>query len=216
MSTVIEFTVPADSCSLGRALGGESEALIEIDRIVPTDDTILPFFWVWGRDPEAFVASANDEPAIDRITLVDRVEDGALFSVRWNREEAGTLFAISRSEGALLDARATPEEWHFEVRFAERTDVTDFRSFCEDRNVPLTIERVIPTHTPDEDRYGLTAEQQEALTVAYRQGYFEEPRSVTLQEVAAELGISPRAVAGRLRRGQAALLEHIGLSSYPA
>lgn len=215
MSTVIEFTVPANSCALGRSLGGDPDALLELDRVVPTDDTVMPFFWVWGLDPETFAAAAKSEPAIEELSIVDRVEDGALFAARWNREAAGTLFAIVRSEGSLLDARATGGEWHFEVRFADRRATAAFREFCEERGVPLSLTRVTTSATPENDRYGLTDDQRDALATAYRRGYFEEPRRATLEDVAAELGISARAVAGRIRRGQATLLERTGLAADP-
>ncbi|MFC7008103.1 helix-turn-helix domain-containing protein [Halalkalicoccus salilacus] len=51
--------------------------------------------------------------------------------------------------------------------------------------------------------------------VAYEMGFFEEPRQATLEEVATEIGISARAVAGRLRRGQTTLLERTGLTDLP-
>lgn len=215
MSTVIEFTVPTDSCALGRPLGEDPETLLELDRIVPTGDTIMPFFWIWNRDVDAFVTAAEHEEAIERMTIVDQVENGALLAAQWNRDFAGTLFAIARSGGALLDAHATNGQWRFEVRFVDAAATADFRSFCQKREVPLTIERVTSAASPEDDRYGLTTEQREALTIAYRLGYFKEPRDATLSDIAAEIGISTRAVAGRLRRGQATLLEHTDLAARP-
>jgi predicted DNA binding protein len=211
MSTVVEFTVPTTECALGRSLGDDPEALLELDRIVPTDETVMPFFWVWNRDPEAFVAAAEDEEAISRLTIVDRIENGALFAARWNRDAAGTLFAISRSEGALLDAHATNGQWCFEVRFADKAATTEFQTFCRDRGVPLTIERVTSSSPHEDSRDGLTTEQREALSIAYRLGHFKEPRDATLGDIAAEIGISTRAVAGRLTRGQSTLLERTNL-----
>ncbi|MEM4780902.1 MAG: helix-turn-helix domain-containing protein [Halalkalicoccus sp.] len=212
MSTRIEFTVPAEACALGRSLGGEPGARIELDRIVPTDDTIMPFFWVYGRSPEAFTKSARTESAVESISVVDRIESGTLFSARWNRKEAGTLFAIARSGGTLLDAHATTERWRFEVRFVDRAATGEFRQFCADREVPLSIQRVTTAPLRESDRYGLTDEQREALAVAYQRGYFEEPRRATLEDVASDIGISSRALAGRLRRGQATLLERTDLA----
>jgi len=216
MSTRIEFTVPTSACALGRSLGGEAGASLELDRIVPIDDTIMPYFWVSGRDPEAFATAARAESAVETISIVDAVEDGTLFAARWNHEEAGTLFAIARSGGVLLDAGATSERWRFEVRFDDREAVAEFRSFCDERGVPLSIERVTTASPRTDGRYGLTAEQQEALAVAYQRGYFQEPRRATLEDVAREIGISPRALAGRLRRGQARLLERTDLTALPA
>jgi predicted DNA binding protein len=51
-----------------------------------------------------------------------------------------------------------------------------------------------------------TEEQREALLAAYEHGYFAEPRETSLEELAEELGISPTAVGGRLRRGMRSLV----------
>ena len=53
---------------------------------------------------------------------------------------------------------------------------------------------------------GLTRVQCETLARAFDAGYFEEPRRVTLKELAADLEVSPRAVSRRLRRGVANVL----------
>lgn len=215
MSVVIEFTVPANACALGRSLGDDPTALLELDRIVPTDDTVMPFFWVWGEDVEGFGEAARAEPAIDRLTAVDTVDGGTLFAARWNPDAAGTLRGIAETEGALLDAHATSVEWRFEVRFADAAATGEFQRLCRERGVPLSVERVTNSPEPPDHHYGLTPEQREALVVAYGMGFFEEPRRATLEEVADEIGISARAVAGRLRRGQTALLERTGLTDLP-
>jgi predicted DNA binding protein len=211
MSVVIEFTVPANSCALGRSLGGDPDALLELDRIVPTDESVMPFFWVWGRDEESFTEAARTEPAIDRIAVVDRVNGGALFAAEWNPDAAGTLRGIAETDGTLLDAHATNAEWRFEVRFADTADTSEFQRLCDRRGVPLSLVRVTTSPEPPDHHYGLTPEQREALVVAYGMGFFEEPRRATLEDVASEIGISARAVAGRLRRGQTTLLERTGL-----
>lgn len=53
----------------------------------------------------------------------------------------------------------------------------------------------------------LTEEQRDTLALAYEMGYFTEPRETNLEELADELGISPSAVAGRLKRGMKLLIE---------
>lgn len=52
-----------------------------------------------------------------------------------------------------------------------------------------------------------TEKQLTALTLAYEKGYFTEPRETDLKELAGLLGISPSAVAGRLKRGMRLLIE---------
>ncbi|MGM0606491.1 MAG: bacterio-opsin activator domain-containing protein [Halobacteriota archaeon] len=213
MSIEVEFTVPAAKCALGRSLGGDPDVRIEIDRIVPTGETIMPFFWLWGGDCDDFERVAKTEPGIDDISVVDTVENGALFRATWNTDVASTLKAIENADGVLLGARADHVGWRFEVRFPSTDHTSLFNEYCAENSDKIEIVRVTPTTGRDHGTgFGLTDAQSEALAVAYRLGYFNEPREATLEAVAAELDISPRAVAGRLRRGQAALLEHTGLT----
>lgn len=217
MTVRVEFSVPASACALGRSLGDNPELSIELDRIIPTDATIMPFFWLWGPDVDSFCAAARSEEAIDQLSIIDEVDDGALFRARWDPGAIGTLRSITDSDGVLLDARADRTGWSFEVRFEDSEQTSRFRDLCAKRDVPIEVTRVrTGAERPTHDGYGLTDEQSEALAAAYRLGFFTEPRSATLEELADELGISPRAVAGRLRRGQATLLEETGLAGVAA
>lgn len=55
----------------------------------------------------------------------------------------------------------------------------------------------------------LTPRQQETLRAAVRAGYYQEPREVTYQEVAAELDLSAGTVGEHLRKAEAAVLSNI-------
>ncbi|MFC6756071.1 helix-turn-helix domain-containing protein [Halomicroarcula sp. GCM10025894] len=59
----------------------------------------------------------------------------------------------------------------------------------------------------------MTAPQREALVLAYKNGYYAEPRETNLAELAAEVGISRQAFARRLNRGYRTLIEsHLRLT----
>ncbi|WP_224334703.1 helix-turn-helix domain-containing protein [Haloprofundus halobius] len=213
MSVNVTFTIPTQDCALGRSIGDDPQTRIEIDRVVPTGDTVMPFFWLLNGESDHFASSARCEPAIDQINIVDRVDDGALLSARWNHGAAGTLRGIVENDGTLLEARANSVEWHFSVRFADGDRATAFTQFCRENEIPISLTRVSASTDRRLDPLGdMTPEQREAMAVAYRAGYFDEPRRITLDELAARFDISPRAVAGRLRRGQAKLIEATGLA----
>lgn len=46
------------------------------------------------------------------------------------------------------------------------------------------------------------------VLLAYREGYFESPRRINQDELAAELGVSGPAVSYRLQRGVVGLIHH--------
>ncbi|MEZ3118023.1 helix-turn-helix domain-containing protein [Halobaculum sp. MBLA0147] len=53
----------------------------------------------------------------------------------------------------------------------------------------------------------LPDEQREALELAVERGYFEEPRAVSIEDLATELGVPRSTASYRLRRATAALAE---------
>jgi hypothetical protein len=58
---------------------------------------------------------------------------------------------------------------------------------------------------PDDRPELLTPVQRRTLVVAIEQGYFEIPRQSTLDDLAADLGVSKQAVSERLRRALGAV-----------
>jgi predicted DNA binding protein len=81
------------------------------------------------------------------------------------------------------------------------------------RTVGVTLRQVYPLRSDDTEpvarRWNLTGAQEEAVRVAWEEGYFDLPRTATAAEVAAELGISKSAFLERLRRAQASLFESL-------
>ncbi|WP_394349503.1 helix-turn-helix domain-containing protein [Natronococcus pandeyae] len=63
-----------------------------------------------------------------------------------------------------------------------------------------TVRSVVDSADESTGRRGLTTPQREALACAVRHGYFEIPRRISLEELAAELGVTHQALSERLRR----------------
>ena len=55
----------------------------------------------------------------------------------------------------------------------------------------------------------ITPKQWEALSLAFEQGYYDQPRTVDLETLAEELSISKSAVSQRLRAAEATIMESI-------
>lgn len=96
------------------------------------------------------------------------------------------------------------------------TDVEAVRHVlaCIDDVGPEVRLESMAVETPGEsnvevDTDEITPKQWEALDLAFEQGYYDRPRSVDLEELAAELSISKSAVSQRLRAAEATLIESI-------
>jgi predicted DNA binding protein len=159
---------------------------------------VIPYFWVRGTEVDDIESEFTEHPGVKEIRLVDSVEDEYLLRVEWALDYADVLTILTEEEVPLIEATGTDQQWTFEVRGDDRSDIAAFQQRCRDLDIPITLTElhaltVVETGTED----ALTDTQQEALKLAYERGYFESPREVTLEE----LGISQQAVGSRLQGG---------------
>ncbi|MDF9745515.1 helix-turn-helix domain-containing protein [Natrinema salsiterrestre] len=202
MATEATFTVPSDQFPLGSVFDRFPDVTVELERIIPARDVVVPYFWVRGTRVDDIEAAFTDHPGVERIDLVDSVADEYLLRVEWSREYRGVLNALTETAIPLVEAVGTSQQWTFDVRGDDRSDIAVFQKRCREDEVPITLTKLTaltPIETATEA--ALTEPQAEALVLAYDRGYFNSPRDVTMAELGEELGITQQAVASRLRRG---------------
>lgn len=210
MTVILEFTIDEKDFEVGRLLSGQEGAYIELERIVPAGDSIMPFFWVRGGDKSTLEADVTQSKLIKNLVLVDQVEDNRLYRVEWVSEYEDLVRAINNNEGTILDARRDGK-WYFQLRFIDHQHLAEFYNFCTSNNVEIHIDRVYTlTEESLQGRvFDLTNEQREALVLAVKRGYFATPRETSMSELADELGISQQAFSDRLRRGNEKILQNV-------
>lgn len=209
MSVIAELRIPSPDFELGRILRVEGITSIELETLVPIGDVTVPLFWIHNSTRDSFVQSVQRHPAVNDVSAVDVFEDRTLFTLDWDANHDHIFRGINESEGQLLSAVGTPDEWDFELRFPDHEAFSGFTTHCEDAQVSLEVNRVYNPTQPDAGPcYGLTGPQREAMTLAVQLGYYDIPRGCTTQELADELGISDQAVTERLRRAIVALVTH--------
>ena len=209
MATEATFTVPSDQFPLGTVFAQLPGVTVELERLIPSHDVVVPYFWVRGTKVEDIEDAFTDHPGVKRIELVDSIEDEYLLRVEWSLEYDDVLSVLAETDIPLIEATGTTRQWTFDVRGDTRDDVKTFHSRCREIGIPVTLTELNAlTPIETETEAALTATQQEALVLAYERGYFESPREVTMEEIGEELGISQQAVASRLRRGINQILGH--------
>ncbi|MFC4247322.1 helix-turn-helix domain-containing protein [Natribaculum luteum] len=208
MATIAEFWLPADGFPLGATIEADPAIRIEFERIIPADEGIVPFFCVWdANDFDAFERTLLETQAVRSLEKLSRVDSMRLYRARWNPSVEGFVHGIAASGATILDGRGTADGWRFELRFTDRAGIRRFQRYCEQNDVPITLQRVYTVRDARSgERYGLTDDQRETLHTAYERGYFEEPRGVTQSELADEFDVSQRAVSRRLRRALSRLV----------
>ncbi|ELY60796.1 helix-turn-helix domain-containing protein [Natronolimnohabitans innermongolicus] len=152
------------------------------------------------------------ETALRRKTVVDEYEvypDGSDGCYSYIRNELGAYnsalaTALQRETLAVIP----PIEYLPDRRMLVSLVVTerDFRDILEEIPDELTVDVIGVGSIPQIPRSQLTAKQRRAMRTAWENGYYEIPRTATLEEVAAELDCSVSTASDLLRRGQASLV----------
>lgn len=207
MAIEATFVATEGDFPLAEVFSAFPAARIELDRVVPTNDVIVPYFWLQSVDPSEIDVSEIEHSGINDLRVVDTVDNEAIVRIEWDFEHESVLTAIHETNVALVSARGRRDEWTFEIRSDEQQAVSDFQSYCRDRGILIELVQLhalSPLHSSQE--YGLTDAQREALTLAYDRGHFDSPRGATQGEVADELGITRQALASRLQRGTRRLI----------
>lgn len=214
MSVTLEFTIAASDFQLGQILSGPEAMQIELERIVPIGDMVLPFFWATGDSHEAFEKRVKKDPTVEQLFLLDEFDTKRLYRIKWREQPTGLIDAIASADGSIVQARGA-DKWMFQVRFSDHDRLSEFHNAIIEQSIPLCINRTdtLSEATTNGSRFDLTAEQHEALMLALQRNYFATPSEVKLDELAEELDITRQALSKRIRRGnekvlQSALFSH--------
>lgn len=200
MAIVAEFTIPPGAIPGGDTLADMPEVTIELERIVPSADVALPFFWMFGGDADQFLEAIRAESDIEEIDVLAEIQHAALFKATW-RPDDDVIRGIRTLEATIMEATGTATEWHFRVRAEDRERLLAFQKIFSDQDIPVQLERIYDLSEILETERPITDEQRETLLTAFEMGYFDQPRQVTQSELGEHFGISSQAVATRLRRG---------------
>lgn len=209
MSVLATIDVAAEDFVFGGILTTNPGMHVRLESVVPLGSTFLPYVWAKDGSVDAVEAALRAEDDIESFRVVDTVDEEALIRVEWARDADGFLGVISETGATILEGEGGENTWRFHLRFDEDEDLTSFYRRCVEHGISIDLRRV--SH-PGIGRaggsgQGITDQQREALDLAFRRGYFEVPRKVTLTELANELDVSDTAVSQRIRRGLTALLE---------
>ena len=149
-----------------------------------------------------FEEGLRNDHTIGTFERVIETSDGkAIYSFEYTDEAKTISPVISKANGVVLDMENDGNAWLITVWMPDRGKLVDLWDYAEANGVDIDLLQVNEYASVIETAAGLTDNQREALLFALDAGYFEEPRDVTLGEVAAGLGISQPAASGLLRRG---------------
>lgn len=208
MAVVVRGTVPAEEFALHHALGTLEDGEFDTERVVESgDEVVMPLMWVRGTDRENLEGAFESDSTVRDVSLLATFDRSFLYRMEWIENTRLILQMITNSEATVLDAYGREQTWHLRVLYPSREQFSRTHEFCHDHGLSFDIDSIREIESEPSGRYGLTDGQHRALELAARRGYFEVPRSASLEELADELDISHQALSERLRRGTEALVD---------
>ena len=165
------------------------------------DDAALELGEFEGPDPDAVIRAFRDHDAVTEYESL-YVED---------RRAMARYELVETSMYEFLELAGTPPEFPVTVTEGFATFTLSgsrerLRSLTESLEAtPLSVQvHSVVTASPPEDL--LTTRQREVVDAAVRAGYYADPRTCTLTDLAAELGVHPSTLSGILRRAEAEMV----------
>jgi len=206
MTVIAEYRLPTDELALGRAV--PDGVTVEVERVVENSPSAVGYFWT-PADPDGVEGTLAEDPVVHGASVTeDPVRDHQCHGVV-RLAEGSPLRAVLDHEGEVIEATRDGDGWDLLLSFPDVDRLSAFRGDIVDDHESDLVSVYDPQESdaPDTD---LTERQRETLVTAYREGYFDIPRKVTLVDLAARLDVSDQAISERLRRGEAKLVrEHL-------
>ena len=200
VTTITDVRVPATAFPLGEVLEAHPDVEIELERLIPTRDEIVPLFWVEAGSEAAVEASLREDPVVTDVVELTRTPGRVLYSVNWSPDVDALVRTFVDLGVDVLSAEGTAEAWEFRLQFRDRTDLKRFRRACRDQGIDMELVELYNPLMPAE-KGPLTSAQHDVLATAYEQGYWDVPRKITQGELADLIGLSDDALSRHLREG---------------
>ncbi|APW98648.1 bacterio-opsin activator [Halobiforma lacisalsi AJ5] len=113
---------------------------------------------------------------------------------------------VAENDGAILAAHGRDGRWSLQLLYHDRESVSASHDLFGQYDFRVEVTRISTPEDLERERTPLTETQYETIVAAHELGYFDVPRRITLEELAAELDVSHQALSERLRRSHAALI----------
>ncbi len=203
MTVIAEYRLPSEELALGRAVpdGGT----VEVERVVENSPAAVAHFWVSGADSDWVENALDETPVVGEATATDDAAEADRIHGTCRLGERSPLRTVLDHGGAVLEATAGADDWELLVSFPDVERLSAFQGAIADDH-EFDLVSVYDPQVADARETDLTERQRETLVTAYREGYFDIPRKVTLVDLAARLDVSDQAISERLRRGEAKLV----------
>ncbi|MFB6117243.1 helix-turn-helix domain-containing protein [Halosegnis sp.] len=203
MSITVKLHVTHDKLALVPTLCALDSVHIRVITHGNTDPDASVFPFLIEHDDQSALESALDaDPTVEAYECVDWTSEGGVYYIAHTPETKLISPVVTAVNGFMMKTETQGQGWLIRMLLPDREALNTIWEFANDNDISLEIIEIYgKSESVGERSYGLTDEQRQALAMAYEHGYFNEPRDVSLSEVAAKMDLSSTAMSGRLRRG---------------
>lgn len=167
--------------------------------------TIFPFLIEYD-DRTELEKMLDEDPTVSGYELVDWTDGRGIYYIEHTPEAKLISTVVTKVNGFLVHTETKGNGWLVRLLLPDREALNTIWEYANKNDITLNIIVIYGNDAGTETSYGLTNEQKAALKITYEEGYFQEPRDISLREVADEMGLSSTAMSGRLRRGMRNLI----------
>ena len=147
-------------------------------------------------------AALDADPTVKAFRRIEWTDGTGLYRIEHTPETKLISTIVADVDGFLAHTETKGTGWLVRLLLPDRSAMNEIWEYATSEGISIDVIEMYGNRDADgTTSYGLTDQQETALLVAFQEGYFDEPRGASLEEIAAELDLSSTAISGRLRRG---------------
>jgi predicted DNA binding protein len=155
---------------------------------------------VIGRD-------ATGDSTVNSVHHMNSANGRHLYDLSTTFTEASPFYTATADQLTILTAAGQGDTWTVLFWASSPAVVEACQRAVGDSGLDWDIQNLYRSQSRSHNPLtALTPVQRETMTTAFELGYFDIPRTVSMQELSEELGVTPNAVSERVRRAEAKLL----------
>lgn len=195
--------------ALAHVIESKPHVDIRVLQEVSTDPTHnMHYFIINTESINEFEEVAESDHTVATAQRVPSYERQPVYRIEFTPDTLLLGSIVTQENGFALNAYRHRGGWIERWQLPSHESLQKIWKFANDQSFTFDIYSVHQvSNYNNTESHSLTEKQQELLAIAYTNGYFDEPREMTLEEIAETLEISTSAASGRLRRGIKQLIE---------
>jgi predicted DNA binding protein len=209
-ASTARFELPAAGFALVELFERVPDAAVELEPAVANPDNHA-LLMIEADAHRAVDAALRSSPSVAAVERFGREEYRSRYRVTWEGHARRVLRGLVAEDVTLTRLHGASGRWKLRVLAPDRAAIARAYEVLEDLGCDPNCRSITRFGDGLANPAGVTDKQRKALTRAFELGYYDVPRGITTEELAADLGISHQALSERFRRAHKGLIEDAGV-----